>query len=165
MYRQKWRRNLATYNQKIVFLFISILIISCDSSTQNVVGGPSDEVHNLQLDTVVPTRIYDGDTFRFYSEAWGQQEVRILDLDTYETSTGERLNRQASKNNISIDRALELGFEAKNWATQNILNREVVIERTSSRNTDIYDRLLRKVYIDGLSYDSIMKSNGWHTGL
>lgn len=146
-------------------ILIIFLFISCDDSpTQQVVGGGNQGDYTLNRDTVVPNLIFDGDTFRFTDSEFGTYSVRILDLDTYETSFGDRLQDQAKANNISIQRAIELANEAKNWAIQNILNREVVIYRKYNRNTDSFDRLLRKVEINGKSYDSIMKANNWHTG-
>lgn len=154
-----------TYH-KIIYFLIIIFLISCESEpTRNVVGLPGSTTYTLQRDTVIPSYIYDGDTFEFSKDGHGKLEVRILDVDTYETFVGTRLQEQADRNGISLDKALELGNEAKNWARNNILGREIVIYRDGNRNTDTYDRLLRKVIIDGQSYDSIMKANGWHTGL
>lgn len=157
---------MAKNNYKIIALLLLSFSFSCDSgTTTSQVGGPSEENYNRDRDTVVPTFIYDGDTFKFFKEGYGNLDVRILDLDTYETQPGKRLQEQADRNNISIAEALDLGEEAKEWAKQNILGKEIVIFKIFSRNTDSYDRLLRKVEINGKSYDSIMRVNGWDTGL
>jgi len=145
---------------KALILILIPFIFACQGEVKEI-GGPVDGEYASFLDTVVVTKIVDGDTFEFIDSEYGTQEVRVLDLDTYETFTGSRLSDQARRNNISESEALELGKAARTWAQKNILNDQVIIERTNAPNRDNFDRLLRRVYWKGERYDEIIKNFGW----
>lgn len=137
---------------KLIFpLFL--LIISCENEEQPVQGKPYLSADEM---TVYVSFVNDGDTFTFYYEEYSYL-VRVLGIDAFETSKGERLQNQADKFNISLDSALTLGLLAKEFAIETLLNKNVVIKREEGeRNTDVYDRLLRHVFVDGISFDSLM---------
>ena len=149
---------MATY-YKAIILF---LLISCDET--NVSSPNAAKEYDLDQDTVIPSVIYDGDTFAFTDPEFGFQVVRIIDVDAFETSVNDRIFRQAERHNISIDSCLILGEKAKEFAFANIFQKPVFI-RKGSRNKDIYDRLLRYVEFDGKKYDSSLKVMNLDTGL
>lgn len=105
--------------------------------------------------------VYDGDTFDFKYEG-NIHKVRILNIDCYETQINDRLQDQAKKNKISVDSALALGLAAKEFAIKTLKGKEVLLIRsTQAPNRDVYDRYLRYVKINGISYDSLIKVMGY----
>ncbi len=105
--------------------------------------------------------VYDGDTFDYKYDG-NVLKVRILDIDCYETQINERLESQAARNKISVDSALSLGLAAKAFATQLLKDKTVLLMRSETApNKDVYDRYLRYVRVNGMSYDSLIKSMGY----
>lgn len=105
--------------------------------------------------------VYDGDTFDFKYEGV-LHKVRVLNIDCYETQINDRLLEQAKRNKISPDSALSLGLAAKEFAIQILKNKEVLLIRsTTAPNRDVYDRYLRFVKVNGMSYDSLIKAKGF----
>jgi endonuclease YncB( thermonuclease family) len=80
----------------------------------------------------------------------------VLGIDCYEVHTGKRLNKQAKRKKIDTDSAFQLGLEGKAFALQALADHDVTLVRMS-RNKDVYDRLLRYVYIDGENYADLIK--------
>lgn len=151
---------MGTYHKALIFL---LALCSCEDNV-NIARTESDAIYDKQIDTVIPTTIYDGDTFGFLDEEHGFQRVRIIDVDAFETSVNDRIERQADRNNISIDSCLILGNKAKDFAFGNLYQKPIII-RKGSRNTDVYDRLLRYVEYDGKQYDSTLKALNLDSGL
>ncbi len=106
--------------------------------------------------------IYDGDTFDFKYEGV-LYKVRVLNIDCYETQINERLEEQAKRNKISVDSALALGLAAKDFAIKTLKGKEILLIRSlQAPNYDVYNRYLRYVKINGMSYDSLIIVNGFH---
>ncbi len=135
----------------------TLLFFSCSENyNQNV--DPNIPTESHLISTVID--ISDGDTFSIYykNQKW---KVRVLNVDCFEVSKGTRLTEQANKAGISVDSALKLGLKAKDFAKVTLLNKKVDLLRDYREpNTDIYGRLLRITIIDGLRYDSLIKSLG-----
>ncbi|MCX8055284.1 MAG: hypothetical protein N3A67_06430 [Ignavibacteria bacterium] len=106
--------------------------------------------------------VYDGDTFDYKYEGV-LHKVRVLNIDCYETQINDRLKEQARRNKISVDSALALGLAAKEFAIKNLKGKEVLLIRsTQAPNYDVYNRFLRFVKINGMSYDSLIIANGFN---
>ena len=72
--------------------------------------------------------IYDGDTFQANIDNFNEK-IRILNIDTYEASRGDRLNEQAAKAGISVDSAL----------FANVINFLMLSKCTSSEHFSVYE--------------------------
>jgi micrococcal nuclease len=109
--------------------------------------------------TVKITKVFDGDTYGFnYKNEFFK--IRLLGADTYETSINDRLEKQAEKMGIKVKTALSRGLKAKSFAEKILLNKKVKIVRDKNeKNQDIYNRLLRYVLIDDVSFNTLMKQN------
>lgn len=157
---------MSKYFGKIVIGFVySLFCINCcswlffscsENPNQNV--DPNIPTESHLISTVID--VSDGDTFSIYykNQKW---KVRVLNVDCFEVSKGNRLTEQASKAGISVDSAFKLGLKAKDFAKVTLLNRKVELLRDYREpNIDIYGRLLRITIIDGMRYDSLIKSLG-----
>lgn len=117
-----------------------------------------------QSDTceVVVVRVVDGDTF-YCAKDGDTVKVRILGFDAFESRTGDRLDKQASRAGISSERALSLGNKAKAFAKEILQGKVVILHRGNKRapNHDLYTRLLRYVIVDDQDFHSIMIQRGY----
>ncbi len=143
---------------KLTLLVVLLILLSRCSENPNPVTDPNTPTEPWMQTTVID--ISDGDTFSIYynNQKW---KVRVLHVDCFEVTKGTRLAEQASRAGISIDSALALGLEAKNFAKKTLLNKKVELLRDYKEpNLDIYGRLLRITIVDGMRYDSLIKAKG-----
>lgn len=140
--------------KNIILALAVALITACSPECTN----PNPFVdYDSQVDV---ERILDGDTFTILIK--GEEfSVRVLNLDCFETKHNSRLADQAAKAGISEDSAYVLGHLAKSFADSILTGQRVTIKRDSAEaDFDVYGRLLRKVYIHGFLYDSLIKVRG-----
>ncbi|MFN3306422.1 MAG: thermonuclease family protein [Candidatus Kapaibacteriota bacterium] len=143
---------------KFFLLLIVLVLLSRCSDNPNTVSDPNTPTEPWMQTRVID--ISDGDTFSIYykNQRW---KVRVLYVDCFEVTKGTRLAEQASRAGISIDSALALGLEAKNFAKKILLNKKVELIRDYKEpNLDVYGRLLRIAVVDGMRYDSLIKAKG-----
>jgi endonuclease YncB( thermonuclease family) len=146
--------------KKLSFVILSSIIISCQEN-QSGVEVNRTEIDSNNIVTYKVVSVADGDTFDYLNSLGIRNTVPILDIDTYETFRGDRINRQAQKGGISVDSALILGLKAKDFAFSTLLNKNVELYRFGFDNKiDIYGRELYRVKIDGKKYDSLIISKG-----
>jgi len=152
------KEKIFTYRiANFLLLILLIILYSCSENT------PTTNENETPTEAVLQTtviEISDGDTFGIYykNQKW---KVRVLYVDCFETRKGDRLSDQARRAGISEDSALALGFKAKDFAKQILLNKKVQLLRDFKEpNLDIYGRLLRITIVDGMRYDSLLKVNG-----
>jgi endonuclease YncB( thermonuclease family) len=147
--------------KKIIIIFLALLLFSCEENRPNLVLDDDDRT-DFPEDSIMVTYVnyvYDGDTFNCTINH-EKYDVRVLKIDCFETSVGDRLYDQADKADISVDSALSLGKMAKDFANEHIRGKYVTIIRDKyAPNTDVYHRLLRIVEIDGIRYDSLLIEN------
>lgn len=135
----------------------ALFFYSCSENSIQT-NDPNTPTEAYLLTTVID--ISDGDTFAIYykNQKW---KVRVLYVDCFETTKGTRLTEQAQRAGISVDSALSLGLKAKEYAKKTLLNKKVELIRDFKEpNLDVYGRLLRITLIDGMRYDSLLKSLG-----
>ena len=85
--------------------------------------------------------------------------TRIIDGDTFETETGEKV-RLIGINAPEISDFY--GLESKEYLTKLILDKVVDLQTDNiSKNKDRYQRLLRFVFIDGYDVNKKMISDGF----
>jgi endonuclease YncB( thermonuclease family) len=141
-------------NKLVLKLLFVLILISCNDDT----NGNQYPFENSMICNV--TWVIDGDTFVIDYKS-GSFKVRVLNIDCYETTKGERLKSQAEKAGISEDSALILGISAKLFATDLLYDKQVLLTReTDEPNTDVYSRLLRNVEIEGVKYDTLLRGRG-----
>lgn len=139
--------------KKLYLLLVLLISVSCNNNT-NVVNSNCvcsnpllDSISKLQIIDVI-----DGDTFKVKIQN-DIFSIRVLNIDCFETKNNDRLKEQSIKSNLSIDSCLTLGIKARDLAVELLLNKDVTLVRDfSNDNLDIYNRLLRHVYINNLNY-------------
>lgn len=138
-----------------------VTLVGCNADKNSI--NSNCVCNNPLLDSVsnlVVIDVIDGDTFKVKIQN-DIFSIRVLNIDCYETKNNSRLKEQSEKSNISIDSCLILGIKARETATNLMLNKVVTLKRDfNNDNFDVYNRLLRDVYIDTLNYaDYLIKNN------
>ncbi len=130
-------------------LLLSVFILSCSNSTQ------TQDENNAYCYFVI-----DGDSYRCIYDN-DSIEVRLLFVDCYETYYSERLEKQAERNNISVDSALALGLKAKQYVKDLIEGKNIELIRIDDEpDKDVYGRYLRVVVYRNQRLDSLLLKNG-----
>lgn len=149
-------------NYIIVFssLILLVAIVFAVKSCKEVTNAPTEpKFSNPFIDdstTVKVYRVVDGDTFEFIIER-DTIDVRVLELDCFESRRGTRLNEQAAQVGLDPEVALIIGQSAKTFATNYLVGKTVSIVRDRTQdNFDSFARLLRKVYVDGKLFKDTM---------
>lgn len=136
-------------------------MLSCEENRPNLVLSDDDGME-FPVDSLIFAKVnfvFDGDTFNSRIDG-DNYSVRVLKIDCFETSINDRLREQAKKSGISVDSALTLGKTAKSFADSILRGNEVLLIRDKyAPNTDVYDRLLRIVKINGDRFDSLLIEN------
>jgi len=157
-----YQRNIRiTLILKYILLFFafSCIVISCSNSTDNDANDPNPI--RASTATVTCDYVTDGDTWNFYYNN-EKYTVRVLHVDCFETSQGDRLTKQAGKYGISVDSALILGKLAEYLADSLMTGKKIVIQKDPDEDAyDVYERLLRITIADGMRLDSLMIVRGY----
>lgn len=141
-------------------LLVIVVIIFAVKSCKEVVNTPTEsKFSNPFIDDSCIVKVYrvvDGDTFEFIIER-DTIDVRVLELDCFESRRGTRLTEQAAAVGIDSEVALLIGQAAKKFATDYLVGKNVkLIRDRNESNIDTYARLLRKVYVDEKRYRDTM---------
>lgn len=139
-----------------LIILVSIGIYACKQMSTEPVDTSFSNPFIDDSCTMKVYRVVDGDTFEFIIER-DTVDVRVLDLDCFESRRGTRLNEQAASVGIDSEVALLIGQAAKTFATNYLVGKNVkLIRDRNESNIDTYARLLRKVYVDGKRYRDTM---------
>ncbi|WP_461830164.1 thermonuclease family protein [Aquifex sp.] len=114
--------------------------------------------------TCTVLRVYDGDTFKCRLEGGKEVKVRLIGVDTPESSKNIKAYRDAEKAKADINEVIELGKKAKEF-TKSLLKKgtEVILE-TDAQPTDKYGQILAYVYLpDGKMLNLVLIEEGYAT--
>lgn len=140
------------------YIILILALISCENTVIEYKELPVPVVDYSA--EVVISDVKDGDTYSFNwrDEEW---DIRLLNVDCFETRNGSRLQAQADQYGITTDSAKALGLEAKQLMIDLILDQKVTIERDSLKpNFDSFGRLLRHVKINNINFKDTLENRG-----
>lgn len=107
-------------------------------------------------------RVYDGDTFKCKLESGKEVKVRLLGIDTPESSKNIKGYRDAEKANVNIEKIVELGIKAKNFTKKFLKKNMNVYLETDVQPFDKYGRVLAYVYLpDGKMLNLLLVEEGY----
>jgi micrococcal nuclease len=137
------------------FILILCFLAACQLA-------PAQIIDKSDTCTVVVTKVVDGDTF-YCAKDGDTAKVRVLGFDAYESSNGDRLDGQAARAGISVERALGLGVKAKEYAKELVEGQIVMLHRGNKRapNREFYSLLLRYVVVNKRNFHELMISRGY----
>lgn len=113
-------------------------------------------------------RVIDGDTiyvdFNNNGKCDKDERVRLNGIDAFEIRPTLNLKWQMKKYNLTLEEALGLGYLGMCFAKNELLNKLVSIEFSSTEKTDKYSRPLVSVtYDDGKSFEAELLKQGLAT--
>ena len=91
--------------------------------------------------------VCDGDTIEVKLRNGTKEKIRLVGIDTYETTEGKRLQRQADQTGVSIEKAKKLGLEAKKYVMKRCLEKTVFLDIDDESPVGYYGRTLALVYL------------------
>lgn len=145
------------------FLLSMIVAVIFITSCSDVVNVTNCDCVNPLLDStteVTISYVTDGDTYKFGINT-DTITIRLLHVDCFEVRNTQRLRDQAEAMQISVDSALALGYLGRDFANEFMLNKQVKIHRDFTEpNMDSFGRLLRHVFVGGVSMSDTLKSLG-----
>jgi endonuclease YncB( thermonuclease family) len=150
------KKYIIAFSTFLLLLAIVFAVKSC----KEVSNSPTEtKFSNPFIDDSCFVKVYrvvDGDTFEFIIER-DTVDVRILELDCFESRRGTRLDEQAAAVGIDPEVALLIGQAAKKFANDYLINKNVKLVRDRKEtNIDSFGRLLRKVYVDNKRFRDTM---------
>ncbi len=116
-------------------------------------------LEKYQLDTVTVTEIVDGDTIKIFTQTGTTDTVRLLGVDTPETTGGNDSNEYDDRVSSCLD---SFGLTAKEYTTQELEGKEIVLQYDDKAGErGYYDRLLAYVIIDGIDFNATLIAKGY----
>lgn len=109
---------------------------------------------------VTLSRVYDGDTIEIINENNQKENIRLLGIDCYETSTNNRAYKQAYENKIPIEQVVAQGIKAKLALIELFKtnpNKQLYIER---QGKDCYNRTLGILYLAKININKYLLKSG-----
>jgi micrococcal nuclease len=138
-------------NTIIAAVIVGCLVLSCPAVKDKIdpflerlkKGYSSAEIPRDENGYVKVIRVIDGDTLVIT----GGSRVRLIGIDTPESSPNERAIRYAKKNAKDINDVIVMGKKASDF-TRGLVDGENVRLELDVERYDIYDRLLAYVYLE-----------------
>lgn len=109
---------------------------------------------------VTLSRVYDGDTIEVINENNQKENIRLLGIDCYETSTNNRAYKQAYENKLPIEQVVAKGAKAKLALIELFKTnskKQLYLER---QGKDCYNRTLGVLYLGKININKYMLQSG-----
>lgn len=106
------------------------------------------------------SRIYDGDTVEVLNEKKEKENIRLIGIDCYETSTNNRAYKQAYENDIRIEEVITRGTKSKLALVELFKTnskKQLYLERYGK---DHYNRTLGIIYLGKINVNKYMLKSG-----
>lgn len=165
---------------QIVVVIAVLLLAGCASVTNGTVGGPNTTGPNTTgpnagtgssasvpegatVLTATVTRVIDGDTVEVEFANGTTDTVRLLGVDTPETTLSKTDPTQYGYEDTTETRdfAYNMGQKAKEYATRRLANQQVqVVMDPKSDSRGYYDRRLAYIYIHGEDFNRALLAKG-----
>lgn len=109
-------------------------------------------------------KVYDGDTFECVLPSGEEVKVRLIGVDTPESSVNRKAQRDSERSGRSLQEIVKLGKKASEFTKRLIPPGTVVYLETDVQLHDKYGRLLAYVYLpDGRMLNEVLVEEGYAT--
>lgn len=109
-------------------------------------------------------RVYDGDTFKCRLDGGKEIKVRLIGVDTPESSKNIKAYRDAERSKTDIEKIVQMGQAAKEFVKGILKKGTQVVLETDVQPTDKYGRILAYVYLpDGKMLNMLLIEEGFAT--
>lgn len=143
---------------KVLFLVLSfIFFFSCGSN----------QPAKPPVENATPCRVLhvaDGDTFSCILESGEEVRVRLIGVDTPESSDNPKARRDAEKTGLSVEEIIRMGKLSAEFTKKLLPKGSVVYLEFDVQKTDRYGRLLAYVWLsDGRMLNEVLVREGYAT--
>ncbi|MDW8032325.1 MAG: thermonuclease family protein [Aquificaceae bacterium] len=125
---------------RISFLFFILILYIFSCQRKEV---QEDTPHT----PCVVTRVVDGDTFQCRLGSGEEVKVRLVGIDTPESSPNPKARRESERGGRSMEEIIRMGKEAKRFTENHLRSGERVYLEFDLQRTDRYGRLLAYVWL------------------
>ncbi|ADC89858.1 nuclease (SNase domain protein) [Thermocrinis albus DSM 14484] len=143
-------------SKRIIYLLVGLtaLLLACGKN-------PPPQTERKGEPCVVE-RVLDGDTFVCKLQNGQEEKVRLIGVDTPESSANQKAHRDAERSGRSLEEIISMGKEAKAF-TQSILKKGTTVYlETDVQKRDKYGRLLAYVWLeDGRMLNKVLVEEGY----
>lgn len=144
--------NLRTF---VVFLLCFFYILSCGKA----------EKAPLPVKDAVPCtvlRVVDGDTFHCTMSSGEEVKVRLVGVDTPESSENPKARKDAERRNVSVEEIIRMGKLSAEFTRRLLPKGTKVYLEFDVQKTDRYGRLLAYVWLsDGSMLNELLIREGY----
>ncbi len=141
------------YVKLLLLVFFSV--ISCSGGSQ-----PAKSPENTIPCTVV--RVVDGDTFHCRLSSGEEVKVRLIGVDTPESSDNPKARRDAERSGQSLEEIIKMGRASAEFTKRVLPKGETVYLEFDVQKTDRYGRLLAYVWLrDGRMLNELIVREGY----
>ncbi len=122
----------------------------------------SDKLSPNSKASCTVVRVYDGDTFKCKLKNGKEIKVRLIGIDTPESSRNKKAFRDAERSSVSVERIVQMGKKAKSFTKRLLKKGTEVILETDVQVLDRYGRVLAYVYLpDGRMLNEVLVREGY----
>ncbi len=137
-----------------LLLLVFFTLISCGKSQ------PAKTPENTIPCTVV--RVMDGDTFHCRLSSGENVRVRLIGVDTPESSDNPKARRDAGRSGQSLEEIIKMGRASAEFTKRLLPRGETVYLEFDAQKTDRYGRLLAYVWLrDGRMLNELLLREGY----
>ena len=137
-----------------LLLLVFFTVISCGSSQ------PAKAPENTIPCTVV--RVMDGDTFHCRLSSGEEVKVRLIGVDTPESSDNPKARRDAGRSGQSLEEIIKMGKASAEFTKRLLPRGETVYLEFDAQKTDRHGRLLAYVWLrDGRMLNELIVREGY----
>ncbi len=136
---------------KAFFLFLFLFLISCSKANVPPHTTPCTVLH-----------VVDGDTFHCLLPSGEEVKVRLIGVDTPESSDNPKARRDVERTGRSLEEIIKMGKMAKEYTKKLLPKGEKVYLEFDVQKTDRYGRLLAYVWLpDGRMLNEVLVKEGF----
>ncbi len=144
--------SMRLYVKLLILVFFAV--ISCGGSQ------PAKVPENTTPCTVV--RVVDGDTFHCRLSSGENVRVRLIGVDTPESSDNPKARRDAERSGKSVEEIIRMGKASTEFTKRLLPEGETVYLEFDVQKTDRYGRLLAYVWLsDGRMLNELLLREGY----
>ena len=158
----------------IVLILVAYLLTGGKLDLKSIKGKtkPGNSGNNVATLSIKPNakyscvviRVYDGDTFKCKLDNGKEVKVRLIGVDTPESSKNIKAYRDAERSGADINKIVELGKKAKEFTKKLLKKGTQVVLETDVQATDKYGRILAYVYLpNGKMLNLVLIKEGYAT--
>lgn len=138
-----------------LLVLLLLLLTSCKDKDRKEIQAPE----RIPCSVI---RVVDGDTFHCSLSNGEKVKVRLIGVDTPESTDNPKARKDAERSGLSLEEITKMGKLAKEFTAELLLKDEVVYLEFDVQKTDRHGRLLAYVWLkDGRMLNEILVREGY----